>query len=608
MPSPVLYPLDTLGTSAANLVTETRQISASLRDGRKFIVPKKAPFHMRGCVLRLGSVNAAPLVLDQDYSLVLPFEEFNQQMNTQVYGGILFLDPAITGTLFMTLQLLGGEYTLPVGSTIEELTRLTDTILFANWGSVAGVPSGLPVFSHIERLGSTADFGELITSLQQILLILTAQQGAGGGGGAAGSASAVASALNAHLNSSAAHTPTSVGLGNVKNYPLASVSDFAISNNQFGNNRYTTPFTVMYAINRYIGDQLTTINEATTQQRAQINSLAENMEGFTRMVGSTDTAVDALSRQIATYNTNYSQVQANQQDLLTTVGNLQTAIASYQQTIVGYNSTLQGYQTQYTAVIQTIAQINGTITQFEQTINGYLGTLNEFTTNLTQVRTRLTVLEQHLYPLAGALGAGSHTIRVKPNSKIRLSLLGAGGGAGTLIPHQQERFYKAWAQDGEDTTVRLLSDLSSGEFIITSTCQFIAQGGGGGQSSVEGLTDMVHYGAGGLGGKVITDQAIFPTVESGQGNDGQTGVGSPNGGAATRAGGSTFYSNMFGSGGSANDRVCGQGGAGAKLVIDVDNTTGKDIVLQINVGRAGRSVWPQVSNALDGICVIQSVN
>lgn len=605
MPSSILYELDAQGTNAANKVTETRQISATLRDGRKFIIPKAAPFHMTGFELREGSASGNLLIRDKDYRLVLPFEEFNHQMNTQVYGGILFLDPDRTGNVHMTLQALGGEFTLPVGSTVEELTRLTDNILFANWGSVVSVPSGVPVFSHIERLGSVADFGELISALQQLFLLLTGQLGGGSGGSTDG---AVATALANHLQSKSAHTPSAVGLGNVKNYGIAAVSNFTVENGQYGNDKYVTPYTVMYAINKFIGERLNTLSNDLNTQKTSLATLSENMQSFTRANETTNSSIESLTQTIQTYNVNYQQVLTAQQETLLALENLQTAVNGYKQALTEYTGQLQSYANQYNNTQQALQDIKTIIEGYEKTIEDYMVQLSKYSDDITAISNRVVKLESQLYATNNVFGAGSHLIRIKPSTKIRITLVGAGAGSGTFIPHQQERFFSHWAERGGDTSLRLLVDPTTGDVAMKSLPEFIAEGGYPGQSTFDGASDIEHYGLGGRGGDAISQSGLFSTVESGRGNDGETGYGSPGTAPTSGAGGVTFYAQVFGRGGFSADRVAGQGGAGAKLVVEINNTKSFELVALIVVGHAGRSVYPEKNNAVDGICLIQSIN
>lgn len=140
------YPLDLLGTSPTNKVTDELHTIGALR-GRLFAADY-GPF-FGGTVLLKDGVSGRELVPTVDYVLVHYYREAGLATGQAVYAAVRIINPDVSTTILMTCQYVGGEFsysTYALKQAIEDLAT-DDRPIY--WGDLIGVPSQFVAAPHL---------------------------------------------------------------------------------------------------------------------------------------------------------------------------------------------------------------------------------------------------------------------------------------------------------------------------------------------------------------------------------------------------------------------------------------------------------------------------
>ena len=147
------YDEDPYGDNPKNRVTGERHTIAPV-NGKAFnyFIPKFAPFHRRGFVLRSvvnGVASNVPLTATIDYYFAFRYDQMILAGGmAPIYGAIVMNDPQYAGMVEMDYNTLGGKYTL---STTQIATIIANTVLDprqVQWSAVSGAPTTVPAVPH----------------------------------------------------------------------------------------------------------------------------------------------------------------------------------------------------------------------------------------------------------------------------------------------------------------------------------------------------------------------------------------------------------------------------------------------------------------------------
>ena len=383
------YALDILGTNPNNKVSETRTLTKKAIDGRAFVIPKAAPFFAEGVVVVSNGVR---LIENKDYHLILVSEELSHTTERKVVGGILFNTLAVNTQVTFDLQTIGGDFNLPLGNTVENLARLIRNPTFTTWSQLVGTPSGLPTHSHVHDWGSTVGWEGFIAKFEQLINVLLMSSEQGGG-----SDSAFLMALQNHLQSTAAHTPAAVGLGNLSNFQLAQDADY--NTIPYPNNKYVTPRSVMYAITRFIGNELNVQKEHIDQLEDTLNS---NTNAYKDLVNEWNDLRLTLNSVNQNYSNMVTTVNAYKEDLLRfeqEYRNIGEQQEIWNAKVSEFNQTVQDYDKQYADFIKIRDQLLGGFETMTTAFNEHKNLVTEVAAGINALIGRVSILEKHgIYP------------------------------------------------------------------------------------------------------------------------------------------------------------------------------------------------------------------
>ena len=261
-----LYPFDPTGRASANRI-ENQSITVTpptqITD-YSYVVPRGAPFYADSLVVKDGrNVGARTLVENVDYWCVIDFLSASTTLTKRVCVGIALLDPGYSGTLYITYQAVGGNYSLADYSVLEELIRERYVVKHVSYEQVINLPEGFAPEWHAHEVADMVGMGQVVTMLDNIKVAINGRQGSYG---------QLNTQISNHVGSSAAHTPSQVGLSNVKNYDVATLAEATSG----AGNKYVVASIMKQYVNSQMQDLsgfITTVTaDATFATKAMLNS------------------------------------------------------------------------------------------------------------------------------------------------------------------------------------------------------------------------------------------------------------------------------------------------------------------------------------------------
>lgn len=590
------YPLDLLGDNPNNRISQTRTLNMTTKMGDKFFIPADAPFFADDLVIfKVGT--PTPLVRGIDYELIFDLPDLFNLTQKNIYGGVKFKNRNLTGQVRIEAQVLGGPFLQPVQNTLETIARNKTNVNTATWGELAGIPEGFPVLNHPMISDDFTSFGDVNTTLREIVSALLANAG-GGTGGDPGSALV---ALMAHLNNpTLAHNKSAVGLGNVPNFALSTYEEADLG----VNNKLTSPALVKYLIGKYSG--LSTIQ--TIQQ--QINIINRDVQSLQQNVFENNISVANLTVSVKNISDQFENVRQEFANVLIYINDLGASIENIQTIVQDARSQVESALARVNEMEQLVGQIQlqnenigRDLTLLSSTANKLsirVDTLEE--TALSMALTIANLSNRTLYPLRRFISAGTFHFSIKPGESRQITLIAPGGAGGILIPLGQDGLVEPRGGKGGDTTLWLNTDLTNGNDNVGEIV-LRAEGGWGGQCSKQTVNGIEVFGIGGPGGKTEYT-GLFSIKTNSVGASGASGNGTP-GTSHAGAIGQTIENKSFGSGGAA-PTTAATGGAGAMIVAQLTNTLTFDLNFTVNVGlRPSNILGNNYTPAAPGLFIIE---
>ena len=572
------YPLDLSGTLPSNKVVQKRTLNMTSKMGDKFFIPEDAPFFAEGHVIyKTGT--PTPLVRGIDYELIFDYPDIFIRTQKEVFGGVKFKNRNIAGEVRIEMQVVGGPFLQPIPNILETVARNKTNVNTATWGELAGVPAGFPVLNHPMISDDFTGFGEMNTTLRGIEAALLAN-GPGGGGG-----DAAMVALRAHIqNPTNAHNKSAVGLGNVPNFAMTTYEEADLG----VNNKLTSPAIVKYLISKYSGiSSIQTIQLQITAINREIVLLQQGLQDNNIKVAQLTTRVNDLNNQ-------FTSVKQEFANILIYVNDLGASIENIQGLVTDTKNQVADALNRVSAMEQTVSQIK----LENENIGTELGKINN---DLTGLSNRVDTLEQTsmtmaltvtklnnmtLYPIRRFIRAGSFHFSVRPGETRQITLIGAGGAGGVLIPVGEDGLVEPRGRKGGDTVLYLNTEVTNGTQ-ATGEIVLQARGGYGGQSSKQSSGGIDVFGKGGPGGQT-TYTGLFNIITNAIGAGGLDGSATP-GNNNSGGTGQTIEGKVFGNGGAAVGTV-GSGGAGAMIIATVKNNYNFDLDFTVRVGDSPENI------------------
>ncbi len=214
MPPPVSYPLDTTGIASSNLIVNELHTLTEINDFTyRIIIPTFAPFYLNNLLVEhVSSSNVVTaLVADVDYTICLVYNSASRALGRMLYGGITINTELINGTIRVSYQTLGGDWTADPQYVLEQLAEHVYNPRITIWDIVTDKPNQFPPSPHDNNIDTTYGYQELLDKINEVITSIIANN-------------ADPSALLTHLldfNNPHSTTKAHVGLSNVANIPVA---------------------------------------------------------------------------------------------------------------------------------------------------------------------------------------------------------------------------------------------------------------------------------------------------------------------------------------------------------------------------------------------------
>lgn len=235
------FPFDPSGLSSANRITNEQHVitAQNFRDYH-YVIPDFAPFFEKDFTIKLQYPNGdvRNLTIGVDYYFSNQFLDASRACAKPVYGSISFLDTDTAGILSISYNTVGGMWNI----TPQEITRILAEEMrnprITSWEQVTYLPERFPVIDHVWDLVDMVGATEVVGAIEGVKDAILAASGGG---------------LNEHINNySNPHNTTKVqvGLGNVMDYPIATISEAQAGTS---NGAYMTPARTKDAINQLAG-------------------------------------------------------------------------------------------------------------------------------------------------------------------------------------------------------------------------------------------------------------------------------------------------------------------------------------------------------------------
>ena len=238
-----LYPFDPTGRSPDNKIQDesiTVIPPAEIKD-YSYVIPRAAPFYADTLVVRDGiGPGSRRLIENVDYWCVIDFLSASHSLQRRVSVGIALLDARYSGTLYVTYQTVGGNYTLADYSVLEELIRERYIVKHVSYEQIINLPEGFAPDWHAHQVADMVGMSEVVGKLSEMISAIM---------GNAGSFGQLAACVDDHLNKTLAHRPENVGLGNVRNYGVATAEDIYDGNSL----KYVTADMLNYYVSQQTG-------------------------------------------------------------------------------------------------------------------------------------------------------------------------------------------------------------------------------------------------------------------------------------------------------------------------------------------------------------------
>lgn len=163
------YEFDPYGDNPANLITgERHTITPANGKNFNFFIPKKAPFHRRGVVIR-DAATGIGLKEGTDYYLGWRFTEvLLSGAVSPVYGAIVLNDPTKAADVVIDYHTLGGPYTLDDREIAQLLANTTRDPRRTQWTNVTEIPSEFPPVPHRQSTGDLVGFDAMVEVLYKV--------------------------------------------------------------------------------------------------------------------------------------------------------------------------------------------------------------------------------------------------------------------------------------------------------------------------------------------------------------------------------------------------------------------------------------------------------
>lgn len=162
------YPFDPTGTKTTNKITgELQALQGVTGHDYYFIVPAATPFFEEGLTVVYKSLTGEirELVPGVDYYPTHYFIGASRSCAKEIYGSITFLNLSLRGSVTLSYQTLGGEWTVDTAKIAELLADQLHNPRTTAWEQIMDVPTLFPVIDHDWNLVDMVGMKDVVAAL-----------------------------------------------------------------------------------------------------------------------------------------------------------------------------------------------------------------------------------------------------------------------------------------------------------------------------------------------------------------------------------------------------------------------------------------------------------
>lgn len=168
----VSYPYDPTGSAASNLVENEKHVLTAINDDPyRFFVPQFAPFYTHNLkIVYIEEVTGVEYVLveGRDYDPIVPYMSASRALGKIIYGGISFINDKINGTVYITYQCLGGEYSADRDYVVNNIAEHNYNPRVCSWDQLTNIQCAFPPEEHPQDIDTFTNYRDLLTKCDEI--------------------------------------------------------------------------------------------------------------------------------------------------------------------------------------------------------------------------------------------------------------------------------------------------------------------------------------------------------------------------------------------------------------------------------------------------------
>lgn len=299
------YPFDKTGTNPNNLVM--RELHTLPSGGNRAIVPWHGPFYATSVEI-LDTQTGKGLQPGLQFQAVEMYQEATQKTGKEICAALVITDPTVSDEVELKYQVVGGEFSYSTDGLLQMLENANLDERPVKWGDIISKPTAFTPAPHLHDIGDTFGWEYIIEALEQVRYAIRT------GDDAAHEAlrdyidhvqEEMEDALQAHMDDKDnphQTTKAQVGLGSVKNYPIASRTQAVLGRDH---SSYMTPLRTKEAIDVQAISPL----NSHKSDRSNPHRVSKSQVGLGRVNNTSD-----MSKPVSTAQRSAINAHANRRD------------------------------------------------------------------------------------------------------------------------------------------------------------------------------------------------------------------------------------------------------------------------------------------------------
>lgn len=163
-----MYDFDPTGVNPSNLIiNELHSIGSVNGRDLNYFAAKTGPFFANSLVI--VDANTGRELEQSEYTLGHKFEEASTALSRDVYYAVALTNPAATGSYYLRMQLLGGEFALSSNQLLNDGIAALSRLQYVSFEDLTGYPDVFPPGPHETSLTSIDGATEILAQMVELV-------------------------------------------------------------------------------------------------------------------------------------------------------------------------------------------------------------------------------------------------------------------------------------------------------------------------------------------------------------------------------------------------------------------------------------------------------